>query len=97
MPLPSAHHSTRGMRRAGVDLYELATAPDDPALSNADLAPTKVAQRTWSTYHMAALWVGMAICITTYTLAADLIDARDELVAGEPGRCAREHDRAESR
>jgi len=40
---------------------------------NDDLAPTSRAQRTWNIWHIAALWVGMAVCIPTYTLAADLI------------------------
>lgn len=31
-------------------------------------------RRTWTTWHIAALWVGMAVCITTYTLASSLID-----------------------
>ena len=35
---------------------------------NADIAPTKIAQRTWGTWNVAALWVGMAICVPTYTL-----------------------------
>jgi NCS1 family nucleobase:cation symporter-1 len=39
---------------------------------NADIAPTRVAQRTWSTWHIAALWVGMAICVPTYTLGGVL-------------------------
>ncbi len=43
------------------------------SLSNPDLAPTTPAQRTWSTWHIAALWVGMAVCIPTYTLAAGMI------------------------
>lgn len=43
-------------------------------LSNPDLAPTRPDQRTWSTWHIAALWVGMAVCIPTYTLAAGMID-----------------------
>jgi nucleobase:cation symporter-1, NCS1 family len=43
-------------------------------LSNPDLAPTTPAQRTWSTWHIAALWVGMSVCIPTYTLAAGMID-----------------------
>ncbi len=42
-------------------------------LSNADLAPTTPAQRTWSTWHIAALWIGMAVCIPTYSLAAGMI------------------------
>jgi nucleobase:cation symporter-1, NCS1 family len=42
-------------------------------LWNADLAPTAAAQRTWSTYHIAALWIGMSVVITTYTLASGLM------------------------
>jgi len=42
-------------------------------LWNADLAPTPLARRTWSTYHFAALWVGMSVVITTYTLASGLM------------------------
>lgn len=45
----------------------------DHALSNDDLAPTRPDQRTWSTLHVAALWVGMAVCIPTYTLASGLV------------------------
>ncbi|HVR71563.1 MAG TPA: cytosine permease, partial [Vicinamibacteria bacterium] len=62
------------MRRAPGDLYELAGPPGDPSLSNRDLAPTTVAQRTWSTYHIASLWVGLSVCIPTYMLAAGLVD-----------------------
>jgi NCS1 family nucleobase:cation symporter-1 len=61
------------MRRAPGELYELAETPSDPRLINADLAPTAVAQRTWSTYHIASLWIGLAVCIPTYILAAGLI------------------------
>jgi NCS1 family nucleobase:cation symporter-1 len=43
------------------------------SLSNSDLAPVPFEKRTWSLWHIAALWVGMAICITTYTLASSLI------------------------
>ncbi|MGI8967094.1 MAG: cytosine permease [Limisphaerales bacterium] len=42
-------------------------------LFNADLAPVLQARRTWTMWSIAALWVGMAICITTYTLASGLI------------------------
>jgi NCS1 family nucleobase:cation symporter-1 len=63
-----------GMRRAPGELYEMASPPTDPGLSNADLAPTTVAQRTWSTYHIASLWVGLSVCIPTYMLAAGLVD-----------------------
>ena len=48
---------------------------DESHLSNKDLAPTGPERRTWGTYNLAALWVGLSIVITTYTLAAGLIAA----------------------
>src|SRR5215203_5725046 len=42
-------------------------------LWNKDLAPTPLSRRTWSTYNIAALWIGMAVVITTYTLASGLM------------------------
>lgn len=42
-------------------------------LYNEDLAPTGYEERDWTTYNFAALWVGMAVVITTYTLASALI------------------------
>jgi nucleobase:cation symporter-1, NCS1 family len=47
----------------------LSTSP----LWNADLAPTPLDKRTWSTYNIAALWIGMSVVITTYTLASGLM------------------------
>ncbi|MDA1080352.1 MAG: NCS1 family nucleobase:cation symporter-1 [Gemmatimonadetes bacterium] len=44
-------------------------------LWNPDLAPTTPAQRTWSTWNIAALWIGMSVVITTYTLASGLMSA----------------------
>ena len=44
-------------------------------LWNEDLAPTTAAQRTWSTWNIAALWIGMSVVITTYTLAGGFIEA----------------------
>jgi len=45
----------------------------DPHLWNEDLAPVPKERRTWTTWNVAALWVGMAVCIPTYMLAAGLI------------------------
>ncbi|MGQ0430217.1 MAG: NCS1 family nucleobase:cation symporter-1 [Gammaproteobacteria bacterium] len=39
---------------------------------NRDIAPTRVGQRNWNHWHIAALWVGMAICVPTYTLGGVL-------------------------
>jgi NCS1 family nucleobase:cation symporter-1 len=50
-------------------------ATHDPGLTNADLAPVGPERRTWSWWHIAALWIGMAICIPTYTLASNLVDS----------------------
>ncbi len=44
-------------------------------LSNPDLAPVPPEKRTWNLWHVAALWVGMAVCIPTYMLASGLIQA----------------------
>mgnify|MGYP000458673137 FL=1 len=48
------------------------TAPD-PILHNPDLAPTRPDERTWNRWHLAALWVGMAVCVPTYMMAASLV------------------------
>lgn len=50
-----------------------ASAERDPSLYSEDLRPTTEAERTWSSGHIAALWIGMAVCIPTYGLAAGLI------------------------
>src|SRR5687768_14697766 len=42
-------------------------------LYNEDLAPTAPEQRTWTTYNIAALWIGMSVVITTYTLASGIM------------------------
>ena len=48
---------------------DLASSP----LYNEDLAPIPPEKRTWSTWHIAALWIGMAVCIPTYQMASNLI------------------------
>lgn len=45
----------------------------DDSLINEDLAPVTAERRTWSKWNIAALWVGMAVCIPTYTMASGLI------------------------
>ena len=52
---------------------ELSEDVSDSPLWNPDLAPIPLARRTWSTYHIAALWIGMSVLITTYTLASGLM------------------------
>jgi NCS1 family nucleobase:cation symporter-1 len=43
-------------------------------LANADLLPTTAAQRHWTAKDFAALWVGMVICVPTYTMASSMLD-----------------------
>jgi NCS1 family nucleobase:cation symporter-1 len=45
----------------------------DSDLTNEDLSPVTIDKRTWSMWDIAALWVGMAVCIPTYTMASSLI------------------------
>lgn len=45
----------------------------DSPLWNPDLAPTPLSRRTWSTYNIAAMWIGMSVVITTYTLASGMM------------------------
>lgn len=40
---------------------------------NDNLAPSKSHERTWNKWHFAALWVGMSICVPTYTLGGVLV------------------------
>ncbi|BCM93898.1 putative allantoin permease [Abditibacteriota bacterium] len=57
------------------DFVELHEDVSGSPLWNEDLAPTSIAQRTWSTWNIAALWIGMSVVITTYTLAGGMIAA----------------------
>ncbi|WP_413284295.1 NCS1 family nucleobase:cation symporter-1 [Vibrio sp. MA40-2] len=56
------------------NFYELDVEKDlsDSKYFNEDLAPTKVTERTWDKMNIAALWVGMSICVPTYTLGGVL-------------------------
>ncbi|MDC7227891.1 MAG: NCS1 family nucleobase:cation symporter-1 [Spirochaetales bacterium] len=60
-------------------LYELSDSGEkivkNSKYYNEDLAPTKLKERTWGTYHIATLWVGMAVCIPTYMMASGLMAA----------------------
>jgi cytosine/uracil/thiamine/allantoin permease len=56
-------------------LFELENTEEglDASLSNADILPTPIKERTWNKWHIASLWVGMSVCIPTYMLAAQMI------------------------
>jgi len=82
-----AHGSSRGDRLSNdVDYRDLALQSEaeveairarvaQSPLYNEDLAPAGPARRTWSTWNILAMWLGMSVVITTYTLASGLMAA----------------------
>ncbi len=66
---------TSGTERVVNGLHELTVDVSDSPLANEDILPVPVRERTWNTWNMASLWVGIAVCIPTYMLAASLISA----------------------
>ncbi len=58
-------------------LYELTDAARaelaDSKYYNDDLQPTSISQRTWTTYNVSALWIGMCICIPALSLSSAAI------------------------
>ncbi|HVD05127.1 MAG TPA: NCS1 family nucleobase:cation symporter-1, partial [Gemmatimonadaceae bacterium] len=61
------------MRLDDTDFVTTSEDLSQSPLWNPDLAPTPLERRTWSTYNIAALWIGMSVVITTYTLASGLM------------------------
>ncbi|HMO80807.1 MAG TPA: NCS1 family nucleobase:cation symporter-1 [Pyrinomonadaceae bacterium] len=55
------------------DFIELNEDVSASPLWNHDLAPTTIEQRTWTTWNIAALWIGMSVVITTYMLGGGFI------------------------
>lgn len=58
----------------GQDFEELSEDVSASPLWNKDLAPTSIKERTWSTWNIAALWIGMSVVITTYLLGGSFIE-----------------------
>lgn len=55
------------------DFYEMNEEIKNSPLYSEDLAPIPPRERTWSTWNLATMWIGMAVCIPTYMLAASMI------------------------
>jgi len=55
------------------DIVELHEDVSQSPLYSEDLAPVSPAKRTWNKWNLAAIWVGMAVCIPTYLLASYMI------------------------
>lgn len=57
------------------DIIELKEDVTNSPLYSEDLAPVPKSKRTWSMWNLAAIWVGMAVCIPTYMMAAIMIQS----------------------
>jgi len=55
------------------DIVQLGEDVSDSYLYSKDLAPVPPKERTWTMWSLAAIWVGMAVCIPTYMLASLMI------------------------
>ena len=55
------------------EIVELHEDVSQSHLYSEDLAPVPPQKRTWNKWNLAAIWVGMAVCIPTYLLASYMI------------------------
>ncbi|MCD6598881.1 MAG: NCS1 family nucleobase:cation symporter-1, partial [Bacteroidales bacterium] len=55
------------------EIVELHEDVSQSPLYSEDLAPVLPKNRTWNKWNLAAIWVGMAVCIPTYLLASYMI------------------------
>ncbi|GKV37628.1 hypothetical protein SLEP1_g45632 [Rubroshorea leprosula] len=65
-PMASSANSNSGSIFGGVE--------PDPALTNDDLKPTTIDQRTFSWWEMASLWIGLVVGVPSFYLAGSLVD-----------------------
>ena len=56
------------------EIIELTEDVSSSPLYSEDFAPVPKSQRSWDMWNIAAIWVGMAVCIPTYMLASSLIN-----------------------
>lgn len=61
------------MLEAALKLLSMSVDCRESRLYNDDLAPVPPEARTWGIGNIAALWIGMAVCIPTYMMASNLI------------------------
>ena len=56
------------------EIIELTEDVSSSPLYSEDFAPVPADKRNWSVTNIAAIWVGMAVCIPTYMLSSSLIN-----------------------
>ncbi|MFH1725284.1 MAG: NCS1 family nucleobase:cation symporter-1 [Elusimicrobiota bacterium] len=55
------------------NIHELVSDVSGSPYWNSDIAPAGLSERKWGKWDIAALWVGMSVCIPTYMLASSMI------------------------
>jgi len=55
-------------------IVELNADLSHSAYYSADMAPTRLTDRKWGMWDVAALWISMAACVPTYQLASSMIE-----------------------
>jgi len=70
--MPERRTVSRELAVDGFRELDLGTDLSSSPRWNRDISPTRVAERSWNHWHIAALWVGMSICVPTYTLGGVL-------------------------
>ncbi len=56
------------------ELDARAPASPDARMINLDFAPVAASRRSFTAWDMAALWIGLVVCVPTYTLVGSLIE-----------------------
>jgi NCS1 family nucleobase:cation symporter-1 len=64
-----------GIVREVNGMFELTEDLPRSQFYNRDLAPVKLAKRTWGYYEYFSMWVGMSVCVPTWMLGASMIAA----------------------
>jgi nucleobase:cation symporter-1, NCS1 family len=61
--------------KSDAEIDEIERDVVDSPYYNRDLAPAGPSRRTWTTWNITAMWIGMSVVITTYTLASGMMGA----------------------
>lgn len=73
---PPTRDATRRARWTSTDVVEdVPRRPREPSdkLINDDLGPVMTNDRTFGTYDIAALWIGLVVCVPAWTLASSVV------------------------
>ncbi|MER5179323.1 NCS1 family nucleobase:cation symporter-1 [Streptomyces sp. NPDC002896] len=72
-PQPAAYPASQITAADGRVEISPGAYPEHSPFANEDLRPVPLAERKWTTYNFAALWISMAHCIPSWTLASGLV------------------------